>query len=86
MPTLPNPVRISPSGRDRLFEYLRQSEAGALADRHLTAENRARVPGMAEAFQMDLALRSWRMQAPVLKPRSAPEPRRHHEFFRAVRA
>ncbi len=68
-----------------MFEYLRQAQLSATVDWHLALEDKARVAGQAEAFQMQLALQSWRRPEPVLRLRSATEARGDHEFFRAVR-
>ncbi len=79
------PATPQPTPRARLFEYLRQQEAGAAAERQLSVERMTRIDGQAEAFQLQLALHSWTRPQPVLKSQSAPEPRGHHEFFRTVR-
>ena len=76
------------AARARLFEYLRHAETGAAAERQLAVERMTRVSGQAEAFVLELADKSWRSRdhLPIPPAVSAPEPRRHHEFFRAVRA
>lgn len=71
---------------NRLFEYLRHEQVADHAALHLELERKHMVSGQAAAFQKALALKSWHRPSPVLRRALSPEPRGHHEFFRAVSA
>lgn len=76
----------NPPRHGALFEFLRRQSLSEHAARRLGARERDQIEAARAAAFLALALRSWEQPSPAAVRAAAPEPRRHNEFFRTVRA